>query len=84
MVKGCLKGMFGSPSLTKIQGRTLKKTKNIYEKHQKTKLREIYAHVEVVVTLVVVNFSGFLVIASHRQIVTKIGGKTSYRPPGPS
>ena len=45
-----------------------------------------YAHIEVVVTLVVANF--FVCVGhsslSHRQIVTKIGGKTSYRPPGPS
>ena len=42
-----------------------KKLTNTKEKHIKTCKKNDYAHIEVVVTLVVVNFFGFLVIAPY-------------------
>ena len=53
--------------------------------HPEAKIKE-NVHIEVVVTFSIVNFFSFFGHSSlsHRQIVTKIGGKTSYRPPGPS
>ena len=49
-------------------------------------LKEHYTHIEVVVTLVVVNFFGFLVIARYPTVRLSRNSveKTSYRPPGPS
>ena len=72
--------------------RKLLRTLVVYDYHSgkkttrkaKTKQKKTYAHIEIVVTFLVVKIFGFLVITRSplQWNLVKIGGNESYRPPG--
>ena len=64
--KGYLEGIFGNSSLTTIQGTTKKNIRKT-KKNLRT-AKNTYARNLILVTLILVNFFGFLVITRYHEI----------------